>query len=486
MRFATAGTVLFCVFLAACGGSGGSTPATQSPTPTPGPLLGSEGPANPSFELPVPSLAQGDDWTTYAHDTYRTGFEAAPTGATQANVAKMALQWTFKSSYEFLASPIVSSGTVYVVDINGNLTALDAKTGTVKWQRQLGYSVAMTPSIYDGVLFVGTHNAPTSQLTALDPLTGNILWQQSVPGGLQGSPLAVNGTLYVGVGLGDPGLCRPGGLFTFAEHTGAPGPYWLTESPADQDDGGGVWGPISYDGSRIVYGTGNTCQNAPKLANAVVAVSPDLATLWSYQTSPALNDDDVGGGVMVLGKNGYVIGKTGFLYAFDLPTGIALWKTNLGAIDGYGGHATPSYTEGTLIVSGGYPVPATGAPGQVPTGTLYGLGQNGGVKWKITAHYPPASSYVATTPDLAFAELDNSIQALEPSSGKTLWSYTTLGNFSGGPAITQSGLFAADLSGTVYAFGISSSSSSSQRRGQAGAIRGFSKYKPTMPPYCKV
>lgn len=473
-----------CTF-AACGGGGSIAPnvapslAPASPIPA--------GPQNPAFELPAPVLGQSDDWSTYAHDMYRTAFEPAPTGITQHNVSGLRLRWTFKSPGQFLASPIVSNGIVYVVDVLGQLSALRADTGVVLWQKPLGYSVALTPSIYDGILFVGTHDAPVSILSALDPSTGNLVWQQLVQGGLNGSPVSVNGILYVGVGLGDPIACRPGGIYTFNEHTGAPGPYWLTEEDGNQSDGGGIWGPISYDGQEIIYGTGNTCANASDNANAVLAISPDLSKVWAVQTSTPTNDDDVGGGIMVFGTSGYVLGKNGTLYAINLKTGLILWSDNLGAVDGYGGHPTPSYTEGTLIVSGGFPVPPTGDPAQVPTGTLYGLGLDGSVKWKISVSYPPSSTYVATTPDLAFAELDNSIDALDPATGRTLWSYTTTGDFSAGPVITQSGLFVADLSGTLYAFSVSAGNSSRTRLSTGvHAIKGVTKYKPTIPPYCKL
>jgi outer membrane protein assembly factor BamB len=207
-----------------------------------------------------------------------------------------------------------------------------------------------------------------------------------------------------------------------------------------------------------------------------------MSDQWHIATATANHDDDVGSGVLVLGSNGYAMAKNGSLYAIDLPSGNMLWKQALGAADELGGHSTPAYTESTLIVSGGFgSFPTNNGP--PPGGTLYGLGVDGTTKWKMSMGWPIAS-YVATTPDLAFATIDNSIVALEPASGRELWSYQTAGDFHGGPVISADKVFVADLSGKVYAFGLGTSAAASVRHTlhvthPIGA-------RPTLPAYCRL
>lgn len=379
----------------------------------------------------------------------RTGFQNGNIGISQSNVTTLKLNWTFQSGAPFQSSPIVYNGTVYGVDYNGQLTALNAQTGQVVWQRQLGHFVTQTPAIYDGILFVGAHDTQ-SPLYALDPATGNILWQTTVPGGLKGSPVVVNGVLYEGIALGDVGFCRPGGIYSFDEHSGSADLTWLVES-STQPDGGSVWGPISWDGASLYYGTGNTCTTAVSTANAVVAANPaTLTPSWAHQTANALSDDDVGGGVLVSDGIGYVNGKNGHFYAYRLNDGTLLWSTLLNGWDGLGSITVPSITESTIITSAGGGS-FSDNQGDVDGGSLIGMDMAGNKLWSISTDQEIRGS-LAVTKDLAFAALDNAIDAINPRSGAILWSYAAAGEFSASPALAENSLFVADMSGMLYAF----------------------------------
>ncbi|HTX58122.1 MAG TPA: PQQ-binding-like beta-propeller repeat protein [Verrucomicrobiae bacterium] len=415
-------------------------------------------PANPSFEL---TSAGGTAWPVFAHDEQRTSFQPLDTGITPSNVAKLALRWSWTAPWhdDYYASPILVDGTLYVLGISGRLAALDAKTGALKWWVALNNGSTATPAYLDGILFVSTHVVePASKpfvpstFYALNPQNGATLWSRQVPAAIQSSPVTENGLVFVGISLGDKPYCRQGGIYIFNEKTGARGPQWLT-APGAQPDGGGVWSPLSLapDG-KILFGTSNTCNQSVATANSIVEMSVHAKTTWSINTANPLEDNDVGGGVTVIGNEGYVIGKNGTLYEVNVDSGTVTNARYLGAPYGDGAFGTPSYTDSTVMVWGGF----AGLGGSYPGGLLYGLTPDLKKKWKIVTHYLVRGGYVAATANLAFVPLDNSLAALDPSTGKILWRYATSAYFDSSAVVASTGLFAADASGTVYAFGVPS------------------------------
>lgn len=465
--------------LTGCGGGAGgqATPPSGGSQPVPQPTASSA------------ALVAGDDWTTYAHDESRTAVEALQTGISKSTVAKLAVKWQWKSPAGFIASPVVSQGTVYVADDAGYVTALDSNTGAVRWQHFISGGMVLTPTLQDGMLFVGTHDSSsgsaTSVFAALDPSTGNTIWQVTVPGGIRSSPIFVNGKVYVGVALGDPPeFCHPGGIYVYDEMTGAPSVVWLT-SPQSNPDGGAVWAPLSYDGTRIVTGTGNTCNSWPKTADAIVSLNSQGTLLWADQTGTPWSDDDIGGGTAIVGATGFVTGKDGNLYAVNLSDGTLAWSRPLGAPEGLGGIATPSVKDGIIIASGGWlEEPEKADP---PGGILAGVSTSGNILWSRQTQYS-VMSYVARTNDVALTPIDYSFDAIDPATGATLWSFPTPAAFESGAAVVQSGIYIGDLAGNLYAFALAETTTAANAANRRLAARrrlvGASMH-PTIPKYCK-
>ena len=91
--------------------------------------------------------AASDDWVTYAHDDRRTGFQPAPTGITRSTVGTLKLRWSVALRETVTSSPIVASGMVFVATEHGNVYGLEADNGRVRWRRNVGNSVRMTPAL---------------------------------------------------------------------------------------------------------------------------------------------------------------------------------------------------------------------------------------------------------------------------------------------------------------------------------------------------
>ena len=125
---------------------------------------------------------------------------------------------TIADQYDvFLSSPVVVQGAVYFGSGDGNLYALDAATGQLKWKFKTGDVVHASPAYADGVLFVGSWD---SYFYAVDAATGKEKWRfhggedplihNQV--GFQSSAAVVDGVVYVG--------CRDSNLYALEAATG--------------------------------------------------------------------------------------------------------------------------------------------------------------------------------------------------------------------------------------------------------------------------
>ena len=69
-------------------------------------------------------------------------------------------------------SPVVANGVVYTGGSGYDLVALDAGTGALLWKYTTSYGVGGTPTVANGILYVGTVQKPTAPDTK-HPSTGD-------------------------------------------------------------------------------------------------------------------------------------------------------------------------------------------------------------------------------------------------------------------------------------------------------------------------
>ena len=135
----------------------------------------------------------------------------------------------------YLSSPVVAAGVVYFGSGDGNVYALDALSGELRWKFHTGDVVHSSPAYSDGTVFVGSWD---SYLYAVDARTGKEKWRfhggedpmvhNQV--GFQSSPTVVNGVLYTG--------CRDSNLYAIDAATGKEKWHfnnagsWVVSSPA--------------------------------------------------------------------------------------------------------------------------------------------------------------------------------------------------------------------------------------------------------------
>lgn len=95
------------------------------------------------------------------------------------------------------STPTFADGRLYTLGMSGIVSAFDATTGKLLWQKPGGpveplYHTAMSPLVDRGlmILHVGGHN--NGALTAFDARTGDVKWSWNGDGPAYGSPIAVD------------------------------------------------------------------------------------------------------------------------------------------------------------------------------------------------------------------------------------------------------------------------------------------------------
>jgi len=213
----------------------------------------------------------------------------------------------------------LGEGKVYIGQLDGNLVALDQKTGEVAWKTpvaswQDGYSITNAPLYYDGKVITGVSGGEfgiRGRVTAFDAGTGKEVWR-----------------FYTIPGPGQPG------------HDS-----WPADNDAWQHGGAPVWQTPSLDPELglLYFSTGNASPDldgsdrpGDNLFNAsIVAVDADTGQykwhyqmvhhdIWDYDApSPTVLFD-----VDIDGKTRHGIAeaeKTGWLYMLDRETGKPLF-----------------------------------------------------------------------------------------------------------------------------------------------------------------
>ncbi len=474
------------------------------------------------YAIPTPVFT--DDWITYAHDPQRTGYEQPPTGSsalgaiTAQNAPSLQLAWSdapdpgchttaiANAVVVDEASPLVANGFVYYADTCGFIAALDRMNGTVAWSYQapnvpFGVDGVLGTPVLDGSTLIvpiwgdpGNCTAATlatcdrahgGYLLALNATTGTPLWR-STPlalGNLRGEPFVLNGQIYQGVAGGDAssGFVE-GGLAVFDEATGAQIGSTLTFAPPGNPyagfDGGSSWSPISYDGTHLLLGSGNT-RNDDGYEDGILELTPQIGGVPQIDTGYLIStfdnvsdDEDIGGGVMLYGGNVYFTSKNGYFYAYGesnptTPLAQTLINTN-SQPGGRGGIGTPT-TDGTILTaSSGYNRCDSANACTTSDLDCFKLGASTPFA-KLSATNSTIYSYAAYGSGVGFVGIDNGATDGVPTGASNpapefvafddschiIWKADPLhvmGYFYGGPAVVASGVYAIDNAGNVYAW----------------------------------
>jgi len=215
--------------------------------------------------------------------------------------------WRFEgASGQYIEGGALSDDTFVIGNGDGNVYALDAESGDLKWNFETGHHVWATPLIVADVVYVGSMDR---HLYALNLADGQMRWDFHTRGAFASAPVLRNDTLYVGA-FDDT-------FYAIDAQTGVErwrfeSEDWFWGSPAVGDD-------IVYaaDVAGVVYaldaGSGEEVWRK--------VIEDEAMQDISVRAGPVLSED---GNQLFVGAQ--VGAQDGALYALDTADGFVLWS----------------------------------------------------------------------------------------------------------------------------------------------------------------
>jgi len=307
------------------------------------------------------------------------------------------IKWKFPTGDRVVASPVWSEGTIYFGGDDGNIYAVEAKSGRQLWRHSTGGPAPCTPAVVDGALYVVSYDG---KLHALDAHTGGVKWKFAT-----------------------------GGERRF-EAKGIHGLQPKNQTIADAFD---VFlsSPVVAQGA-VYFGSGDG--NLYAIDTATGALRWKFPTGDVVHASPAYAD-----GVLFFGS------WDSYFYAVDAATGKEKWRFHGGedpmVHNQVGFQSSPAVVDGVVY---------TGCR----DAQLYALdAATGKQKW----HFDNALSWVISSPAVVdgkvyFATSDSSLyHVVEAATGKPILKEQDKSYMFSSPAVTDDVVFIGVLNGTLQA-----------------------------------
>ena len=302
------------------------------------------------------------DWLMIRRN-YQAWSHSPLTQITPSNVKNLQLQWVWAmdESGANEPTPIVHNGTMFLANTSNIVQALDARTGDLIWQNQVGPSVGpggtiamRSLALYGDKVFVSTTDA---HIVALSATTGKKIWDTPISTKTKdftttSGPIVVHGKVIEG--LTGCTLYREENCYISAFDAETGKQLWRFNTVARRDQpggdtwnnlpdmfraGGDAWITGSYDPDlNLTYwgvaqakpwlrATRTTGGEKALYSSSTLALDPDTGKLvWYFQHTPgeSLDLDVVFERVLVDQGNQNVlltVGKDGILWKLDRKTG---------------------------------------------------------------------------------------------------------------------------------------------------------------------
>lgn len=344
------------------------------------------------------------NWPMFRGNITRSGYTP------EVVVPPLIRRWQFEIGSWVLSSPSVSNGVVYVGARTersgsvGRLCALSARRGELQWEYSTNYEINTGPAVVRGErLYVGSHR----HLLCLDAATGERLWAFMADHLVETSPGVAGSRLYFADAAGTVYALSPDERrLVWKAPTGMP----IYSSPAASH--GAVYiGSTDYLVRSLDAATG--------------------ATNWEFPTGgEVISTPVIAEGVVYIGSCDHR------LYALDAGTGGKRWEFQTGEEI----HSSPAVFGDTVVFGS-------------RDGRIYALDRRSGKRrWHFETGDWVNSSPAISGGTVYCGSHDRKLYALEIESGVCVWEFETDGEIASSPAVSHQSVFVGSNDGSVYCF----------------------------------
>jgi outer membrane protein assembly factor BamB len=209
-----------------------------------------------------------------------------------------------------VTAPVFHEGLVFFAFLDGDLVAVDAKTGKQVWKRNLHAHLESSPMAVGGSLYLGTD---TTDVVALRASDGKPLWRFNSPGAIKASPSFHDGRIYV--------ADYEGSMFALDAASGKPA--WRTNTTRVPPFGGGGFFSSPAIGFGHVY--------AARDDGTVFAFGEKTGKVaWSFSTGDAVYGSPAIARVPGTPPSVYIGSENGRFYALGALSGKPRWRFDVG------------------------------------------------------------------------------------------------------------------------------------------------------------
>jgi len=334
------------------------------------------------------------------------------------------------------ADPVVAGGLIYTLDSGARVSGV-TPSGSLAWSVDLvpandseGQATGGGMAYDGGTLYVSTG---FGLLSALDAKTGAIRWQQRLEATGSGQPLVQDGLIYLVAG-DETG---------WAIETKTGRIAWQIEATPSVSNVLGAPAP-AIAGDLVVFAFGSGDLIATFRRGGLRRWSASVAGLRKGVARSRIGD--ITGSPVVVGKTVYVGNHSGRTVALDTSLGERLWTTDEGAL-------SPVWPVGGslfLVSDSGHLVRVNGADGR----TVWAVDLPGDVKDKPRKRGKSHAQYgpVLAGGRVIVPSSDGFIRFFAPEDGRLMASVPVPGGASSGPVVAGNTLYVVGTNGKLHAF----------------------------------
>ncbi len=334
------------------------------------------------------------------------------------------------------ADPVVAGGLIYTLDSGATVSGVTPQ-GTLAWQTNLippgeseGQATGGGLAYSDGVLYV---SSGFGRLTALDARTGAVRWRQKLDATGSGKPTIRDGLIYL----------VAGDEIGWAIETKTGRIAWQTVATPSVGNVLGAPAPALGDDLVVfAFGSGDISANfkrggVRRWNSAVTGRTPGRA---------AARIGDVTGAPVISGSSVYVGNHSGRTVAFGMETGERLWTTDEGAL----GPVWPAGDSIFLVSDRNRLLRLDAASGA----TVWAVNLPGFVKDKprkrgaVYAHYGP----ILAGGRIVVASSDGMLRFFSPESGALTHQVEIPDGATTAPVVAGGTLYVVSKDGQLHAF----------------------------------
>ncbi|APG61591.1 pyrrolo-quinoline quinone [Sphingorhabdus lutea] len=278
-------------------------------------------PSLSSISVILPAASVNAGWTQPGGNAAKApGHVALPENLTRAWTASIA---PASNRARYASTPVVSNNRLFVIDTNAMVQAFDAATGAKLWSTALetnkdGRDARFGGGVsVDGDIVYATNGV--GDVAAIEAATGAIKWTKRPAGPLRGAPTISNGNAYV--------MTQDNQIYALRIGTGDI--EWNEAGPIGLAGIFGVAAPAAGAGTVIAgYSTGELAayryENGRSLWNAALArtrMSTSVSSLTDIDADPVIDRGRI-----------FALGQGGRMASHELDTGRRIWEINIAGI----------------------------------------------------------------------------------------------------------------------------------------------------------